>query len=147
MTADAVYGSDYQFRIALENRGLGYVLAVRTDFTVTVGFRQPRAKALLAEVPADAWQRLNCGPAARVRGGTDWARTRINCPEPRRYQRWRLIRRSASDPADVSDFVCGGRPGTTLGERVTIAGKRWVVEECFELAKGDCGLDEYEVRG
>ena len=147
VTADAVYGSDYQFRIALESQGLGYVLAVRTDFAVTVGFRQPRAKALLAEVPADAWQRLSCGAGSKGPRRYDWARTRINCPDPKRCQRWLLIRRSVSDPADVSYFVCGGRPATTLPDLVAVAGKRWVVEECFELAKGDCGLDEYEVRG
>lgn len=144
VTADAVYGADYQFRIGLEHQGLGYVLAVRTDFAVTVGFRQVRAKALLAEVPADAWQRLSCGAGSKGPRRYDWARTRINCPDPKRCQRWLLIRRSASDPTDVSYFVCGGRPATALPELV--AGKRWVVEECFELAKGDCGLDEYEVR-
>ena len=146
VTADAVYGSDYAFRIALENQGLGYVLAVRTDFAVTVGFRQVRAKALLTEVPAGAWQRLSCGAGSKGPRWYDWARTRINGPDPKRCQRWLLIRRNASDPADVSYFVCGGRPATTLPELVTIAGKRWLVEECFELAKGDCGLDEYEVR-
>ena len=27
-----------------------------------------------------------------------------------------------------------------------MAGTRWAIEDLFELAKGDCGLDEYEVR-
>ena len=35
---------------------------------------------------------------------------------------------------------------TTLEEMVAVAGTRWAVEECFETAKGECGLDEYEVR-
>ncbi len=29
---------------------------------------------------------------------------------------------------------------------VAVAGKRWAVEECFEIAKGEYGLDEYGVR-
>jgi SRSO17 transposase len=29
---------------------------------------------------------------------------------------------------------------------VAVAGKRWAVEECFEMAKGEWGLEEYEVR-
>jgi SRSO17 transposase len=29
---------------------------------------------------------------------------------------------------------------------VRVAGARWAIEDLFELAKGDCGLDEYEVR-
>ena len=56
------------------------------------------------------------------------------------------MRRSVADPTEVVYFACGGPPGTELEELVRIAGTRWAVEECFELAKGDCGLDEYEVR-
>jgi SRSO17 transposase len=146
VTADAVYGSDYHFRMTAENLGLGYVVGVRTDFAVCVGFRQVRAKALLAEVPAAAWHRLSCGAGSKGPRTYDWAVTRTNSPGPRAYARWLLIRRSVSDPTDVAYFACGGPPGTTLPELVRIAGSRWAVEECFELAKGDCGLDEYEVR-
>jgi SRSO17 transposase len=146
VTADAVYGSDYGFRSALEGLGLGYVVGVRTDYAVWAGFRQVRAKALLAEVPADAWHRLSCGDGAKGPRRYDWAVTRTNCPEPETYARWLLIRRSVSDPNDVAYFACGGPPETTLQQLVQIAGARWAIEECFELGKGDCGLDEYEVR-
>ena len=146
VTADAVYGSDYRFRFALENRGLGYVVGVRTDFCVWVGFRQVRVKSLLPEVPATAWHRLSCGAGAKGPRTYDWAVTRINSLDPESYARWLLIRRNVSDPTDVAYFACGGPPGTTLTELVRIAGLRWAVEECFELGKGDCGLDEYEVR-
>jgi hypothetical protein len=47
---------------------------------------------------------------------------------------------------ELAFFACGGPPSTTLDDLVRIAGTRWAIEECFELAKGDCGLDEYEVR-
>ena len=57
------------------------------------------------------------------------------------------MRRSVSDPSEVAYFACGGPPGTTLEDLVRVAGMRWRVEECFELAKGECGLDGYEVRG
>jgi hypothetical protein len=110
------------------------------------GHGRVRAKALLAEVPADAWPRLSSGAGRKGPRWYEWARTRLNCPNPPRCQRWRLIRRSPSRPSDVSDFVCGGRPATALAESVTVAGKRWVVEECFEPAEGGGGLDEYEVR-
>lgn len=146
VTADAVYGSDYHFRIALENQGLGYVVGVRTDFAACVGFRQVRVRELLAEVPTDAWQRLRCGAGSKGPRWYDWAITRINGPEPKQSQRWLLIRRRVSDPTEVAYFACAGPPKATLSELVDVAGKRWVIEECFELAKGDCGLDEYEVR-
>jgi SRSO17 transposase len=146
VTADAVYGSDYQFRSALEQQGLGYVLGVRTDHAVWAGARQVRAKALLAGIPAGAWKRLSCGDGAKGPRLYDWALLPTNAPEPKKYARWLLARRSVSDPADVAYFACGGPPGTALATLVRIAGSRWSIEECFELAKGDCGLADYEVR-
>jgi len=147
VTADAVYGSDYHFRVAIEKHGLGYVVGVRADFAVCSGLRQVRARALLGEVPADAWHRLSCGQGAKGPRLYDWALLRTNSPEPDEYARWLLIRRSVSDPTEVAYFACGGPPGTGLPELVRVAGVRWAIEDLFELAKGDCGLDEYEVRG
>lgn len=147
VTADAVYGSDYHFRAALEGHGLGYVVGVRTDFAVRAGLRQVRAEALLAEVPADGWHRLSCGAGSKGPRVYDWARLRTAAPEPDECTRWLLIRRSVSDPSDVAYFACGGPPATTLDDLVRVAGTRWSIEDLFELAKGDCGLDEYEVRG
>jgi SRSO17 transposase len=146
VTADAVYGSDYKFRRSVEERGLGYVVGVRADHAVHVGWRQVRVRSLLAEVPERGWQRLSCGDGAKGPRLYDWAVCRINCPEPESYARWLLIRRSVAAPAEVAYFVCGGPPGTGLRELVRVAGCRWAIEDCFELAKGDCGLDEYEVR-
>lgn len=146
ITADAVYGSDYPFRQEIEDRGLGYVVGVRTDQAVWAGLRQVRVKSLLAEVPDDGWQRLSCGNGSKGPRRYDWACRQINCPEPEVYRRWLLLRRSITDPKEVAYFLCGGEPTTTLRDLVRVAGQRWTIEECFELAKGDCGLDEYEVR-
>jgi SRSO17 transposase len=146
VTADAVYGSDYHFRLTAENLGPGYVAGVRADFAIAAGFRQVRVTALLAEVPDDGWHRLSCGAGAKGPRLYDRVLFRAPCPEPEEYARWVLIRRSTSDPGEVAYFACGGPPGTTLDELVRVAGVRWAVEDLFELAKGDCGLDEYEVR-
>jgi SRSO17 transposase len=146
VTGDAVYGPGYASRAALERRGLGYVLGVRTDQAVCVGWRQREVRALLPEVPAGGWHRPSCGDGAKGPRVSDWAVCPINRPDPRRYARWLLIRRNVTEPSDVAYFLCGGPPGTPLGELVRVAGARWAVEECFELAKGDCGLDGYEVR-
>ena len=147
VTADAVYGSDYGFRSSLEGRGLGYVVGVRADFAAWRGFRQVRAKALLAELPAGAWRRLSCGDGAKGPRLYDWAALPLNSPGPERCARRLLFRRSISDPSEVAYFACGGPPGTGLEALVRVAGARWAIEDLFELAKGDCGLDEYEVRG
>lgn len=76
---------------------------------------------------------------------SDWAAVAVDAPAPA-VGRWVLIRRDVADPSEVAFFACGGPPGTTLAELVRVAGTRWSIEECFEIGKGDCGLDHYEVR-
>ncbi|MFO0798996.1 MAG: IS701 family transposase [Gemmataceae bacterium] len=146
VTADAVYGSDYHFRATAEGLGLGYVVGVRSDFAVWAGGGQVRMPEVLAGIPAAGWVRVSCGAGTKGPREYDWAIRPVNAPEPEAYARWVRIRRGVSDPADVAYFACGGPPATTLAELVRVAGSRWAIEECFELGKGCCGLDEYECR-
>jgi SRSO17 transposase len=53
-----------------------------------------------------------------------------------------LLRRRVDAPEERAYFCVSAPIETTLKQMVTVAGKRWAVEECFEMAKGDCGLDE-----
>lgn len=62
-----------------------------------------------------------------------------------RGQRWLLLRRSLSD-GQLAYYVCYGPRESDLSTLVHVAGTRWTVEECFEAAKGEVGLDQYEVR-
>ena len=55
-----------------------------------------------------------------------------------------LTRRSIAKPGELAYFVCFGPAGTALEELVRVAGTRWAIEECFEEAKGQVGLDQYE---
>jgi SRSO17 transposase len=146
VTGDEVYGSDGKLRRALEQRRQAYVLAVRSDQAVCVGFQQHRVKALTAALPAEAWQRLSAGDGAKGPRWYDWACLRINGPEPEVFTRWLLVRRSTSDPDERAYYLCGGPPATGLQELVQVAGTRWAMEECIEAAKGEVGLDHYEVR-
>jgi SRSO17 transposase len=146
VTGDEVYGSDGKFRRWLEERRQPYVLAVRSDQCVCVGFRQARVKALVAEAPAGAWQRLSAGAGAKGPRWYDWAVVQVNSPEPEAFARWLLVRRGVSDPTDLAYYLCGGRPRTSLPALVQAAGSRWAIEECIEAAKGEVGLDHYEVR-
>jgi SRSO17 transposase len=146
VTGDEVYGCDGKFRQALERRRQPYVLAVRSDQCVCVGLRQVRVKALVAEAPPQAWQRLSAGDGAKGPRWYDWAGVPINGPEPEVFRRWLLVRRSVSDPEDLAYYLCGGPPGTPAAELVRAAGLRWAIEESIEAAKGEVGLDHYEVR-
>lgn len=60
---------------------------------------------------------------------------------------WLLARRSVSDPTDIAYYACFGPVDTSLAELVRVAGSRWAIEECFQTAKNETGLDHYQVRG
>ena len=56
-----------------------------------------------------------------------------------------LVRRSVSEPTDLTAFVVFAPQTPTLAEAVQVAGTRWTIESSFEAAKGEVGLDHYEV--
>ncbi|MEV5543691.1 hypothetical protein AB0L13_43460, partial [Saccharopolyspora shandongensis] len=60
---------------------------------------------------------------------------------------WLLARRSIADPSDIAYYVCFGPAGTTVEDLVRVAGSRWAIEESFQTAKNETGLDHYQVRG
>jgi SRSO17 transposase len=66
--------------------------------------------------------------------------------EERRWDHWLLVRRSRSDPTELAYYVVFAPAGTSLRTLARVAGQRWRVEQSFELAKGEVGLDHHEVR-
>jgi SRSO17 transposase len=147
VVADAVYGADSKLRFFLEAREQPYVLAVTSQQSVWVELSQHRVKALAAQVPAKAWRRLPVGAGAKGPRRFEWARVAINHPyEPRRWQRWVLLRRSCDDPTDLAFYLAFGPADTSLEALARVAGRRWAIEEAFAQGKGEVGLDQYEVR-
>ena len=59
---------------------------------------------------------------------------------------WLLARRSVSDPEDIAYYLSNAPVEATLMELARVACIRYTVEQCIEEAKGETGLDEYEVR-
>jgi SRSO17 transposase len=101
---------------------------------------------LIAAVPARAWRRLSCGDGAHGPRVYDWARMGIRLAWRPGRGYWLLARRSVADPTDIAYYVCYGPRRTSLAELARIAGSRWPVEECFEQAKNETGLADYQVR-
>lgn len=56
-----------------------------------------------------------------------------------------MLARRLSD-GEIAYYVCYGPSATTLGQLIKIAGSRWQIEECFQAAKNEAGLDHYQVR-
>ena len=148
VTGDEVYGGDRRLRVWLEERQLPHVLAVkRTEprWTRTT-WRQVAAKTLAAAVPEEQWPRLSAGDGAKGPRVYDWARVAIRAlPEPG-WEYWLLVRRTVAEPTDRAYYGCFCPAGTPLADLVRVAGTRWAIEECFESAQGEVGLDHYEVR-
>ncbi|MDQ0993897.1 hypothetical protein QFZ74_005125 [Streptomyces sp. V3I7] len=76
----------------------------------------------------------------------DWARVAIRPCWEDGFGHWVLARRSISDPTEIAYYVCYGPATSRLKDLAKVAAARWAVEECFQTAKGECGLDHYQVR-
>jgi SRSO17 transposase len=146
VTGDEVYGGDGRLRRWLEERDLPHVLAVkRSQALWSMRMRQEHAVKLAGQVPARAWRHLSAGDGAKGPRIYAWARVPIRpLREPGRGH-WLLVRRSLKD-GELAFYVCYGPARTTLAELVQVAGTRWMVECSFQQAKGETGLDHYQVR-
>jgi SRSO17 transposase len=151
LTADEVYGQDKRLRVWCEQHGLPYVLATRsTDTVATVDWRQRRVRALIAELPAEAWGRCSAGAGAHGLRLYDWARVELLAGFDPSWARWVLARRSIpqtpEETPELAFYVCAGPAGTSLEQLIAVAGGRWRIEECFQGAKNQAGLASYQVR-
>jgi len=150
VSADEVYGQHYRLRAMLEDRQVPYVLAVPVNQRVigTVGRRvvECRADSLAAGLPPRAWKRISAGAGAKGPRLYHWARAVIRPLEDTGRGYWLLVRRSLTDPSDRAYYLCHGPTDTPLRELVRVAGARWAIEESFQTAKGEVGLDQYQVR-
>jgi SRSO17 transposase len=146
VTGDCIYGDSRTLRGWLEKQIQPYVLAVSGKERVWRNQRQQSVKALLAEVPSEGWERLSAGAGSKGQRWYDWLRLDLNAPRQVGWKRWLLVRRSVSEPTKVTAYVVFAPVETTLPEHVRVAGMRWTVEESIQTAKGEVGLDHYEVR-
>lgn len=152
LAADEIYGQDKRLRVRCEQHGLPCVLATcSTDTVATIDWRQRRVRTLIAEVPAEAWQRRSAGAGAHGLRLHDWVRIELlagfdpglgtvaagppqHPHQPRRGPQaglLRLHRTSRNHP---------------LEQLVAVAGSRWTIEECLQAAKNEAGLASHQIR-
>jgi SRSO17 transposase len=147
VTADEAYGQVKHVRSWLEERGVAHVLATKVNDTViTAAGGDARVDQLVAALPRQAWKRISGGQGAHGERIYDWARVAIRPYWENGFGHWVLARRNVSDPSEIAYYVCFGPVGSRLKDLVKVAAARWAVEECFQTAKGECGLDHYQVR-
>jgi SRSO17 transposase len=146
VTGDEVYGRDSKLRRWLEERHQPFVLAVAADQRLwQPDMRQHRVDEIANKLPKRAWKRLSAGQGAKGERLYDWALVRW--AEHEGWQHTLLVRRSLeAEPEYAFYFTYARKEKSALKTLVAVAGRRWAVEIAFQMAKGECGLDHYEVR-
>ena len=146
VVADEAYGDDEPLRRWLETQQRAFVLAVSSNHRLWQNMAQRSVAAIVAGLPTDAWTTLSAGPGSKGERLYDWACIDLPYRAPGGLQHRLLVRRSRAATLELAYFRVLCPAETRLEEIVRVAGMRWMIEECFEAAKGSVGLDQYEVR-
>ncbi|MFD0974269.1 IS701 family transposase [Plantactinospora endophytica] len=150
VAADEAYGNSSVFRAHLREHGLGYVLAVSRSHLIPLdgGKTRVRADQVAADLPDSAWQRRSAGAGSKGPRVYDWAWLDDVCTDadPDDGGRHSLLIRRNSTTRELAFYRCWTPHPTTLAQLVRVAGIRWTVEESFQAAKSQVGLDQHQVR-
>lgn len=140
-TADEAYGDNPGLRVWLEEQSINYVMAISCDQRFATPTGPVRADELAALAPTRGWQRLSAGAGSKGQRLYDWLL--IN---PGADDHQLLVRRSISRPDELAYYIIHTSTPVPMAELVRVAGSRWGVEETFQFAKNETGLDHYQVR-
>jgi len=146
VTGDDGYGDDGGLRGWLEEQRRPYVLAVSCAHHIQDGPSRGRVDGIVVGLPEEAWIQLAAGAGSQGPRLYDGACGRLPETSAPGMAHWVLVRRSLSDPTDLAYYRAYGPEGTPLEELVRVAGTRWAIEESIKGAKGEAGLDQYQVR-
>jgi SRSO17 transposase len=159
ITMDGGYGQYPQVRNWMAGHGLSYVVAVSAALPLTqvspATGTDPitRADQLLTRIADSDWQRRSCGEGSKGARFYDWAMIRLGgnlhvsdeTPADG-FAHTLLVRRSVSDPDDITYFLAHAAEPTSPATLIMIAGTRWKIEENNEQGKDLIGLDQHQVR-
>ena len=156
VAADSVYGVG-EIETALRRAGKGYVLGVNGSHLFNAWGDKPpvagTAEEIAQALPASAWARLSAGEGTKGPRLHDWAYLDLADLEAAEYDaglsglwtRGLLIRRSIAD-GELAFFSTWCPAGTGIAMLVAVEGRRWAIEDGFETAKNELGLDHNETR-
>jgi len=147
VVGDTIYGSD-ELRTWLEAASQPYVLAVAETHPVWMAGRAQPVGLVAALLPEEAWTPLSAGEGSQGPRLYEWAWLEVDMEPGARggWRSWILMRRSLTEPSKRAYYRVWGPPPTALAQLVQVAGRRWTIEAGLEEAKGEVGLDHYEVR-
>jgi SRSO17 transposase len=156
VAADSVYGVG-DIEMALKRAAKGYVLGVNANHSFR-SWGKPlavngTAKGIAEALPENAWRRLSAGEGTKGARLHDWVYLDLADLDADDFDatfagvwtRGLLIRRSIAD-GDLAYFSTWCPVGTPLEKLVMVEGHRWAIEDSFETAKNEFGLDHNETR-
>lgn len=156
VAADSVYGVG-DIETALRRAGKGYVLGVNANHPFR-SWAKPQAiagtaKDIAESLPETAWRRLSAGDGTKGERLHDWVYLELADLDagdyddafPGWWTRGLLIRRNIAD-GDLAYFSTWCPAGTPIETLVKVEGHRWAIEDSFETAKNELGLDHNETR-
>jgi SRSO17 transposase len=148
VAGDEVYGGR-ELRRSIRQRGMGYVLAVRANHTVTTGpGRTMTAAQAVSMIPARAWQRMRTGSGTKGTRHYDWAMLEVTSDDtPGRHGDGHsvLLVRRHRYTGQLSYYRCWTPMPVPLSKLIAIASARWRIEEDHQLTKQAAGLDSGQV--
>jgi SRSO17 transposase len=146
LAADEEFGQNPRLRAYLEEARIAYCMAVpKTTSTTTGNISTAKHDPEIVEnittrlKPHD-FSRRSCGIGSKGFRVYDWAL--IATDDPRHQY---VVRRNITD-GELAYFHCHNPRAEGLSELVRVIGSRWPIEECFEAAKQEAGLDQYQFR-
>ncbi len=156
VAADSVYGVG-DIEMDLRRAGKGYVLGVASNHHFGSWGDKPSVAGAADDIAkgleASAWKRLSAGEGTKGPRLHDWAYCELADMDADEYDETRsglwtrglLIRRNIAD-GDLAFFTTWAPAGTGIDTLVKVEGHRWAIEDSFETAKNELGLDHNETR-
>ncbi len=145
VAGDEVYGLDPALRTRLRARRVGYVLAIaRNQYIQATESIRMRADDVAAGLTDTAWEVRTCGTGSKGERFYDWAFVHDHTTLDGGVHSV-LIRRNV-DTGELAFYRCWTPQPVPLATLVTVAGRRWMIEESFQAAKTQVGLDHYQCR-
>ena len=143
VTGDEVYGNNTDLRTALEDRQVGFVMAVSCDHRIPSPSGPVRVDSVARGMPAASWQVRSAGVGTKGPRLYSWALLDVSDQRP--GCRSMLLRRNDAT-GELAYYRCYSPVPVPLAELIWVAGRRWKIEESFQAAKGQAGLDQHQVR-
>ena len=129
--------------------GTGYVLAVRSNYSVTLpSGRRVTVKTAAGLAKPAMWQRMRTGSATKGAKDYYWAMIEVtpdDTPQGHDDGHAFLLLRKHRYTGTVSYFLCWSPGPVPLAKLISIAVTRWRIEEDHQLTKQVSGLDSGQV--